>query len=416
MGISRRKLLQGAAAAAGFSSMGAPGLLLAQSQPIKIGLMFSLSGPYVSASEPGMKASQLVIAKYNRAGGLLGRQIEGIARDDKFSGAGAVAATRDLAGMGVNLFVGGSSSTAALATMPLMPELKGVFSIAGAAAMSITHENFSRNTFRVQANANMQYGGLGRAMAQQFPNVMKWQAIVPDSSFGRDAGKTWGANLRMSHPKASSKDFEIKDTILVGAAQTDFRQQIQQLMASGVEGVFFAAVGGATVSFFQQARAVGLDKKLKVLCEGQGDVTAKALGKDTFPYWGPIFWPYQVEPYKSNKMSQEFYKDWVAAYKDPSPPTVAVIGYRATTALLEGVKRAKSTEANAVIAAMEDMKFDSPTGPVRLRKQDHQSLGTVFFAQYVPSAKEPFFEVKTVKAIDEETVVEPPSPGAEYLI
>jgi len=391
-------------------------LLLAQGEPIRIGLMFSLSGPYVPASEPNMKGAQLAIAAYNRRGGLLGRKIEGVPRDDKFSGAGAVAATRDLAGMGINLFVGGSSSTAALATMPLLKELKAVFTIAGAAAMSITHESFTRNAFRVQANANMQYGGLGRAMAIQFPNILKWQVVAPDSAFGRDAARTFAANMRLAHPKGASKELEIRDPMLVGASQSDFRPQINQLMNSGVEGVFFAAVGAPTVSFFQQARSVGLEKKLKAICEGQGDVTAKALGRDMFTYWGPTFWPYQIEPTKSNKLSQEFYKDWVDAYKDSSPPTVGCIGYRAATAILEGVKRAKSTDAEAVIAAMEGLQFDSPTGPVRLRKEDHQSIGTVFFAQYAPSSTEPFYEIKSVKAIDENTVVERPTPGSEYVI
>ena len=416
MGISRRKILQGAAAAAGVAATGAPGLLLAQNQPIRVGLAFTLSGTYALSNEPIAKGAQLAIAHYNRNGGLLGRQIEGVLRDDKFSGAGAVAATRELAGMGINLFVGGGSSVAALGVLPLLQELKAVLSIAGSAAMSVTHENFSRNAFRVLANANMQYGGLGRAVALQHPNVMKWQAVTPDSSFGRDTAKSWAAGLRQAHPKANSKDFEIRDMMLVGASQTDFRSQINQLMNSGVEGLFMAAVGTPTVSFFQQARSVGLHKKLKVICETLGDATAKPMGKDNFPFWGPTFWPYQVEPTKSNKLSQQLYKDWVATYKDPSPATVGLLGYRAASALFEGIKKAKSTETEAVIAAMEDMKFDTPTGPFRLRKKDHQSIGTVFFAQYVPSSKEPFFEMKTVQAIDEETVVEPPSPGAEYLI
>ena len=416
MDISRRKLLQGAAAAAGVSAAGAPGLLLAQNQPIRVGMAFSLSGAYALSSEPSYKGAMIAIQQWNRNGGLLGRQIEGIVRDDKFSGAGAVAAVRELAGMGINLFIGGASSVAALATMPLLKELNAVMSMVGTAAMAVTHEAFSRNAFRLLANANMQYGGLGRAVAQAYPNVMKWQAIAPDSSFGRDTAKSWAANLRLAHPKASSKDFEIKETMLVGASQNDFRQQINTLMNNGVEGVFCAVVGAPPVSFFQQARAVGLDKRVKVFCETIGDATAKAMGKDNIPFWGPTFWPYQVEPTKSNKMSQQFYKDWGTIYKETSPQTVSLLGHRAASALFEGIKKAKSTETGAVIAAMEGLKFDTPTGPFRIRKEDHQSIGTVFFAQYVPSAKEPFFEMKTVKAIDEETVVEPPSPGAEYLI
>jgi branched-chain amino acid transport system substrate-binding protein len=416
MGISRRKLLQGAAAAAGVSAAGVPGALLAQSQPIKIGLIYSLSGPYAVAGIPHMRAAQLAIDHYNRNGGLLGRKIETVVRDDKFSGAGSVAAARELSGMGINLFVGGGSSVAALGVMPLLAEMKAVMTMSGTAAMAVTHESFSRNAFRVLANANMQYGGLGSAMAKQFPNVMKWQSIVPDSSFGRDAAKTFSSNLRMAHPKANSRDFEIKETILVSATASDFRQQVNQMMNSGVEGVFCAVVGAGTMNFFQQARAVGLHKKLKVLCEAQGDTTAIGMGKDNFPFWGPAFWPYQFEPTKSNKLSQQFLKDWAAAYKENEPSTTGVLAYRAATALLEGIKRSKSTEADKIIPVMEDMQFDTPTGPFKLRKKDHQSIGSLFFGEYVPSDKAPYFMLKSVKAVDEETVVEPPSPGAEYLI
>jgi branched-chain amino acid transport system substrate-binding protein len=416
MGISRRKLLQGAAAAAGVSAAGAPGLLLAQNQPIKIGLIYTLSGPYAIAGVPHMRAAQLAIDHYNQDGGLLGRKLESVVRDDKFTGAGAVAAARELSGQGINLFVGGGSSVAALGVMPLLAEMKAVMTMSGTAAMAVTHESFSRNAFRVLANANMQYGGLGRAMAQQFPNVTKWQAIAPDSSFGRDAAKTWGANLRMFHPKASSKDFEVREPMLVSATASDFRQQVNQMMNSGVEGVFCAVVGAGTINFFQQARAVGLHKKLKVICEAQGDTTAAGMGKDNFPFWGPAFWPYQFEPTKSNKLSQRYYKDWVATYKETNPPTTGVLAYRAATALFEGVKRAKSLDIEKIITTMEDMKFDTPGGPFTLRKKDHQSIGTLFFGEYVPSDKEPYFALKSVKAVDEETVVEPPSPGAEYLI
>ena len=99
-----------------------------------------------------------------------------------------------------------------------------------------------------------------------------------------------------------------------------------------------------------------------------------------------------------------------------SPPTTGVLAYRAATALFEGVKRAKSLDIDKIITTMEDMKFDTPGGPFTLRKKDHQSIGTLFFGEYVPSDKEPYFALKSVKAVDEETVVEPPSPGAEYLI
>ena len=417
MAISRRKILQGAAAAAGVAAAGAPGMLLAQSQPLKIGVMYGLSGPGAVAGEIFLKGTQIAAAQYNKAGGLLGRQIELVTRDDKFNGAGAISAGRELAGLGINLMIGGSQTVTAQALLPILQELKAVLTIPAASGMGITHENFTRNAFRTLGNGYIQYRSLGRAMAEQFPKVMKWQAIVPDSAFGRDAGKLFGQALREYHANAKSKDFAVLETMLVGATQTDFRQQINTLMNSGVEGIFFAPVGSSEVSFFQQIRSVGLDKKLKAICEAGGDFIARTLGKNMpDSMWGPIFWPYQVEPYKSNKLGQQLLKDHLAMFKDEHPHTAISLGYRAAQALFEGVKKAKSTDTDAVIRAMEGLTFDTVTGPYRIRKEDHQGLGLTFIANFVPSDKAPGFTVKAVQKVSEESVVESPSPGAEYVM
>lgn len=417
MTISRRRMLQGAAAAAGVSAIGAPGLLLAQNQPIKIGVAYALSGPGAVNGDILLKGTQLAAAAYNRAGGLLGRQIELVVRDDKFSGAGSVAAARELAGQGINLMIGGSQTVTGLALLPLLQELKMLLLIPAAAGMGITHEAFSRNAFRTAANAYSLYGGLGRAMAERFPNVTKWQSIVPDSAFGRDAGRLFNSAIKAYHAKRNSKELEVRDMMLVGATQNDFRPQINTLMNSGVEGIFFAAVGSPELTFFQQARSVGLDKKLKCISEASGDSVPKALGKDMpASFWGPVFWPYWVEPYKSMKQGQQLYKDWVAMTKDPFPPSLINYAYRGSQALFEGIKKAKSTETEAVIKAMEGLSFESTEGPYRIRKEDHQGLGRIHIANFVASQKEPFFDVKSVQTVSEEGVVESPSPGAEYVM
>ena len=417
MSISRRDLLKGAAAAAGTAAVGVPGTLLAQSQPLKIGAMYALSGAGAFNGETMLKGTQIAVAQYNKAGGLLGRQIELVVRDDKFSGAGSVAAGRELAGTGINLLIGGSQTPTALGLLPVLQEMKAVLSMPAPAGMGITHENFSRNAFRIVGNVYVQFGAQGRALAERFPNVMKWQAIVPDSAFGRDSGKVFETALKQSHANSKSKDFKIFDMMLVGATQTDFRAQINTLMNSGVEGIFFAAVGSAEISFFEQARSVGLDKKLKVISEAGGDIVAKTLGKNMpASFWGPAHWPYQVEPVKSNKLSQQLYKDWVAMTNDPYPPQLINLGYRAAQALFEGIKKAKSTDTEAVIKAMEGLIFETVAGPYRIRKEDHQGLGQVFIANFVASPKEPYFEVKSVQAVSVESVVESPSPGAEYVM
>ncbi len=417
MTISRRTFVQGAAVSAGVAVVGAPGRLLAQSQPLKIGVMYGLSGPGAVNGDTMLKGTQIAAAQYNKAGGLLGRQIELVIRDDKFTGAGAVVAGRELAGAGINLMIGGSQTVTALALMPLLKEMNTVLAIPAAAGMAITHEAFSPNAFRSVQNAYIVTLAIGRAVAEKFPNVLKWQAVVPDSAFGRDSGRLFGNAIKQYHPKRGSKDLQVLDMMLIGAGQTDFRTQVNTLMNSGVEGVFCGAVGAAEISFFQQLRAVGMDKKLKVIADLIGDLVAKTLGKDMpASFWGPSYWPYQADVLKNNKISQQLLKDYVAMTKDPFPASLVNLGYRGAQGLFEGIKKAKSTETAAVIKAMEGLVFESVDGPYRLRKEDHQGLGTTFVANYVPSPKEPFFQVKSVQAVSEEGVVESPSPGAEYVM
>ena len=69
---TRRSILKGVAAAAGSAAIGAPGLLLAQTQPIKIGVTNALSGPNALYGESNVMGQRLVVAQYNKAGGVLG--------------------------------------------------------------------------------------------------------------------------------------------------------------------------------------------------------------------------------------------------------------------------------------------------------------------------------------------------------
>ena len=109
-------------------------------------------------------------------------------------------------------------------------------------------------------------------------------------------------------PRAISdaKGFEIRNTIVVGAAQSDFRPQVNSLMNSDLEALFIGLQGANEINFFQQARAVGLDKKLKLMAETSGDIAYQTLGKDMpQAVWTNVFWPYSLEPMKSARQSQQ---------------------------------------------------------------------------------------------------------------
>ena len=415
--VRRRLVLMGGTLAAGVAAIGTPRLLLAQTQPIRIGIVNALTGPNSPFGESNLIGHRIAVSQFNKAGGLAGRQVELVVRDDRAQASQGVAHARDLAGSGINLRMGAGSSAVAIGICSMMPELKSVFVVNSASAMAITHEAWNRHIFRLCPNAYTTFGALGRNVAEAHPNVMKWALITPDYSFGHDSSRVFAAAVRERLTKGSSKGFDISRNIVVGATQSDFRPQINALMNSDIEALFIGLQGANEINFFQQARAVGLDRKLKVLAETGGDVVFLALGKDLpEAIWTAAFWPYSVEPLKSNKASQQLLEDYIAMTGNQLPNGHMYKGYHAMQGFLEGIKKARSTETEAVINAMEDLTWQAPTGTVTVRKQDHAAIGSFFIAQYVRQDTAPFFRVKLARQTSELGLIETPSPGKEYVM
>lgn len=413
----RRLVIKGGAIAAGAAAIGAPNLLLAQNQPIRIGIINAFSGPNSTFGENNLIGHRIAVNQFNKAGGLAGRQVELVTRDDRAQASQAVAHARELAGSGVNLFMGAGSSAVVIGLCSLMPELKSVFVVNSAAAMAITHEAWNRNIFRLCQNAYVLFRALGRSVAEAHPNVTNWAMITPDYSFGHDSSRVFANALKQYHPKGQAKNFDVSRNIVVGASQSDFRTQINSLMNSNVEGLFIGLQGANEISFFQQARAVGLDKKLKVMAETGGDVVFQTLGKEMpEAVWTNAFWPYSVEPLKSNKASQQLLRDYVAMTGNQTPNGHVYKGYHAMQGFLEGIRKAKSGDTEAVINAMEDLTWQSPTGPSNIRKHDHAAVGTFFPGVYVRQDAAPYFRVKEVRPTSELALIETPSPGSEYVM
>ena len=413
--FGRRSLLKGAGAIAGSATIGLPSLALSQTGPIRIGVTNALSGPNAVFGEANVIGQRLVVAHYNRSGGVLGRQLELVVRDDRAQAAAGTAIVREFAGSGIQFLAGGGATTVAIAYAGLVSELTMLY-ICSTPGLAITHEAFNRNVFRFNPNSYTLFGAQGRVLSERYPNVLKWGSITPDYAFGHDAARVFGNALKQYHPKRASKDFEVAKPIVVGGTQTDFRPQINSLMNSDIEGLFIGMPGAPGISFLQQAHVVGLDKKLKVMGETSGDVALLALGKDMPDnVWSPVFWPYEREPVKSNKITQQMLADYNKMTGKRFPNGHVLRGSIGVRGLLEGIKKAKTTDVPTVIAVMEELSFESEIGPYTVRKTDHAGMSTLFVGNYNRVETEPFITLKEVRSLPEISVIETPSPGKEYI-
>ncbi|TKA98460.1 ABC transporter substrate-binding protein [Cereibacter changlensis] len=413
--MKRRTVLKGIFATAG-ATMGMNATYLrAQSGPIRVGAAFALSGVGAPVGTPMLAGAEVAATQINRAGGLLGREIELVIRDDKYNSAESVAVARELAGDGINLLLGGSQTVTALGLAPLAPELNMAVVIVAAAGMPVTHELFNKNIFRATANNYTQYSSLGRTLIEQNPGIKTWISLAPDGDFGRDSALFFGRAVEKYGPGEKPT---VLDTIYTQATATDFRTQINQLMSSDAEGLYIGIAASAQISFFQQARGVGLYDKFKAIGEvGNGDITGKALGRNTHPnLWSVCHWIPDAEPFASNAVSQQLYKDYVELKGDPMPSAQVAAGHRAANAIFEGIRAAGSTETEAVVAAMETLSFETAGGAFSFRAEDHQIVGPNYYSQMGPSDTEPFFKFSKVTGIEASEMIEPAAPGKAFDI
>lgn len=405
--FSRRKIL--AHSAAGAAVLALPHIARAQ-DPVRIGAILTLSGPIVVLGQAQRASVEVATDLINRAGGINGRPLEVIVRDDKLQPAEAVAQVRDLLGQGVNLFIGGIFTPIALAISGLMPDNNGVFISTAAIGDSLTHEAFNRHYFRGTQNASMYYYAAAEGIAQRNPGVRRWGTVIPDlEGLGLSNWRAFSAGLKRSFPKYNNGAApEFVDPVFFKLNATDFKSQISAAMALPVDGLF---ISSQSTTFWQQAKLLGLEQKVKTIVGVGGDLaTAKIMGKNFPPMWTMDHWNYAAWTDK-NKLARGFYDAWVKKTGDRDPSGFVEPPYSALLAFVNAIDTAKSTEADKLIPVMEGMTWESMKGPKTFRKEDHQALQVVDIYKIVPSNDAAGFAVIDNTSVDASTLAEPPTPG-----
>ncbi|MGE0113219.1 ABC transporter substrate-binding protein [Aquabacterium sp.] len=414
MSLSRRSIIQGAAAAA---AVGATGIARAQAGPLRVGLILPMSGIGAEAGAAWHAGVKVAVEQWNAAGGLVGRPIELVVRDDKFTSAGAVAAARELAGSGVNLLIGGSQSPMALATAPILPELKAVMVAPCPTVMSLTHEGFQPNFFRLSWNAFIAFAGVGNLLTNKFSEVQTWSLIVPDSENGRDMARYFTLGAQRAAQQAG-RQIKVLEPVFASLNKADYRVEINSLMNAPSQGLFVGLTAAPCISLLQQGRAVGMDKKFKVIGDaGTEMLIAKAMQKSLPPnLWSISFWVPGIESSNRYPLSRALHEGYAKLTGDRNPAGIVHSSHRAALGLFNGVKKAGSTDTAAVIAALEGLTYDTAMGPYHIRKEDHQGLGTAYIAKVGVKDEAPGYGITDAVVLNEADVAEPPTPGKKFEV
>ena len=201
-------------------------------QTIKIGLVTALSGQSARAGEAITRGLAVAIDEINAKGGLLGRKLELVRRDDESIPAKGVIAARELYFKEkVAVLIGGLDSPVALAIVPIANENKLPFMDPWAAGTPITKNGAKDNyVFRVSAVDEL----VDRAMlqyAQKTHNARKPGMILVNNPWGESNEKGLTAALAEKKMNAAGiEKFEGNDVDVV--------PQLSRLKSAGTDVLF----------------------------------------------------------------------------------------------------------------------------------------------------------------------------------
>jgi len=362
MPITRRLLLASAGAIA------APGLIRAQaSTPIRIGEINSYTA-IAQFTLPYRKGWELAVAEINAKGGVLGRQLEVISRDDAGKPQDAVRLAGELVNdQKVDILGGTFLSNIGLAISDYALQNKKLFIGSEPLADALVWEKGHRYTYRLRPSTYMQAAMLVEEAAK-LP-AKRWVTVAPNYEYGQSAVKWFRTLLTAKRP-----DVTFVDEQWPALGKIDAGATTQALLAAKPEAIFNVTFGADLTNFVRQGNTRGLFEGRAVVSMLTGEPEyLEPLGEETPPGWIVTGYPGEAVDTPANR-------SFIAAYRaqhGEMPKMGSVVGYAFIRAVEAGLRKTGSTETEKMADGFAGATFETPFGAAYFRTQDHQStLGT----------------------------------------
>lgn len=337
--------------------------------PIKIGIIQGLSGPYEIYGKAEVTGFKMGLEYFTEGTNqIIGRDVELVVEDSQLKAARAkMLLTKLYSDDKVDLAVGPTSSGVALAILPVAREFKKILIVEPAVADSITGKNWNRYIFRTGRNSSQD--AISNAVAISKPGV-SIACIGQDYAFGRDGIAAYKKAAEKLGAKIVHEEYS-------DPKGTDFTAPIQRLIEAlkdkpAPKYIFFiwAGKGGP----MPQLIDAGLDKYGIELTSGGNVLAALKAMKPLKGMQGSIYYYYENP---QNAVNDWLVKEHYKRFNEP-PDFFTCGGFAAASAVVSAITRAGSTDTEKLIATMENMEFMTPKGKMRFRKEDHQALQAMF--------------------------------------
>jgi branched-chain amino acid transport system substrate-binding protein len=306
----------------------------------------------------------MAVEEINAKGGVLGRKLEVLFRDDKGQPAEAVKQAQELVeSEKVALIAGTFLSNVGLAVSDWAKQNKVMFVAAEPLTEALTWSKGHDYAVRLRPNTYEQ----GRMLAEKAGKMkyVKWATIGPNYEYGKRAWETFRDRLKEMKP----------ETQVVGEhwptlGKIEPGPLVTAIMSQNPDALYVSLFGSDWLAFVREAQKRGLFQKMFVV----GILLGEPEYIDPLKLEAPE--GMLVTGYPWYDIKSPAHAEWVARYikrGDKTPVLGSLIGYVTYQSVAEAIKKAGSTDTAKLVAAFKGLKVETPIGPITFRAVDGQS-------------------------------------------
>ncbi|MGE5771412.1 MAG: ABC transporter substrate-binding protein, partial [Hyphomicrobiales bacterium] len=329
-------------------------------QTIKIGELNSYKAQ-PAFLDPYKKGWEMAIEEINAKGGVLGKKLEVISRDDGANPGEAVRVAEELVTReGVSMIAGTFLSHIGLAVTNFAGQKKVFFLAAEPLTDKITWQNGNKYTFRLRATTYMQVAMLMPAATGA--KKKRWALVYPNFEYGQSAAENFKALMKKAQP-----DVEFVTEQAPPLGKIDAGAVAQAIDDAKPDAIFNVLFGGDLAKFVREGNTRGVFKGKEVFNLLAGEPEYLDPLKDETPEG------WYVTGYPWNAIKTAEHAKFLAAYQkrwNDYPRLGSVVGYATIMSAVEAMRKAGSLDTEKLIAAMQGLEVPTPFGKATYRAID----------------------------------------------
>ena len=360
-----RKLMLGAGLAVA-TALSAPAAMAQDS--IKIGEINHYKR-MAAFAEPYKKGIELALEQINGAGGVQGKPLEFIYRDDQGDPGEAIKIAEELMTRdGAVMLTGTILSNVGLAISSFAAEKGHVYLAAEPLADALVWESGNDFTFRLRASTYMQAAMLAEEAAKT--DAKTYATIAPNYAYGKDAVAAFKEALTALKP-----DVEFVTEQWPALFKIDAGAEVQAIERAKPDAIYNVTFGPDLAKFVREGTTRGLFDGRTVLGLLTGEPEyLEPLADEAPEGWIVTGYPWYDFQDGANKT---FVDEYIARF-DETPKIGSLVGYMTAQSIAAALEKAGSTEADAIREAFKGLTVSTPVGEIEFRSLDHQATMGAF--------------------------------------